>query len=335
MHRGTSLIYGKIEPAGIRCPYHGWLFDAEGRCLETPCEPESPVRHNIRQPWYPVVEHYGLLFTYMGPADRQPLLPRISVFEDVPDDEEIVATGSHLPPAGQQALFAGHQDFNWWQFYDNFMDPFHVYALHSRINGVQFVASLTTLPDVTTEQTADGVRTIQHRRTHDGRILQRLSQTVLPNINCTATVTDDLGPAGVSWTVAVDDTHSRTFGLQRVKKDVDLRHNMSVLGMLQPGWGPGKPYADWTLEDHQRWQTDYVTQKGQGDVNLHSDEHLTRIDRATAMIRRLFKQQADRVAAGEDPVGATRDEPYLIRVTAGNALLDGATLACLDGYDGR
>ena len=93
--------------------------------------------------------------------------------------------------------------------------------------------------------------------------------------------------------------------------------------------------AEWTLEDHQRWQTDYVTQKGQGDVNLHSDEHLTVIDKATAMLRRLFKQQADKVANGEDPVGICYEEPYRLKVMAGNALLDGETLECLDGYDGR
>src|SRR5262249_38660816 len=40
-HRGTTLYYGKIEERGIRCCYHGWLFDVEGRCLEQPCEPDG------------------------------------------------------------------------------------------------------------------------------------------------------------------------------------------------------------------------------------------------------------------------------------------------------
>ena len=39
-HRGTSLYYGKVEERGIRCCYHGWLFDVQGHCLEQPCEPE-------------------------------------------------------------------------------------------------------------------------------------------------------------------------------------------------------------------------------------------------------------------------------------------------------
>ncbi len=335
MHRGTSLIYGKIEPNGIRCPYHGWLFDTQGRCLEMPCEPDNKLRHKIRQPWYPVIEKYGLIFTYMGPADKQPLFPVISLFEELADDEEIVVGGGSQQPAGQQALFAGYQDFNWWNFYDNFMDPFHVYVLHSTINGSQFVESLKILPKVQTEYTADGVRTIQHRYLKSGQVHQRLSQTIMPNINCTAAVGDELGPAGISWTVAATDTSYRFFTLNRVKKGVDLASNLQKLGILQPGWGPGKPFDEWNLEDHQRWQTDYVAQKGQGDINLHSEEHLMPMDKATAMLRRLFKKQADRVARGEDPVGLGFKEPYHLKVMAGNAMLDGETLECVDGYDGR
>ena len=335
MHRGTSLIYGKIEPQGIRCPYHGWLYDTQGRCLETPCEPDSRVKDKVRQPWYPVFDHFGLIFAYLGPPEKEPRFPAISLLENLAPDEEVVAGGSCRPPTGQHALFAGHQDFNWWSFYDNFMDPFHVYQLHSNINGIQFVESLNILPEVESEYTDDGVRTVQHRRLEDGRVHQRLSQTVMPNINCTAGVSDELGPSGISWTVAATDSSYRFFTLNVVKKGVDPRSNMRSLGMLRPEWGPGKPYEEWTLEDHQRWQTDYVTQKGQGDVNLHSDEHLTVIDRATAMLRRLFKQQADKVANGEDPVGVCYEEPYRLKVMAGNSLLDGETLECLDGYDGR
>src|SRR5688572_31455148 len=74
-HRGTTLYYGKVEERGIRCCYHGWLFDVEGRCLEQPCEPEMGLhRDRVRQPWYPVVDHYGLVFAYMGPPAKKPLL---------------------------------------------------------------------------------------------------------------------------------------------------------------------------------------------------------------------------------------------------------------------
>ena len=77
-HRGTSLYYGKVEEKGIRCCYHGWLFDVEGRCLEQPCEPEGGVhRDKVRQPWYPVRDAYDLVFAYMGPPEKMPILPDV------------------------------------------------------------------------------------------------------------------------------------------------------------------------------------------------------------------------------------------------------------------
>ena len=71
MHRGTSLFYGRIEEEGIRCCYHGWLFDTQGRYLDQPCEPDrGRHRDQARQPWYPVEERYGLVFAYLGLQGR-------------------------------------------------------------------------------------------------------------------------------------------------------------------------------------------------------------------------------------------------------------------------
>ena len=59
-HRGTSLEYGRVEREGVRCCYHGWLFDVEGRCLEQPCEPaESSYKDRVFQPGYPCREYGG------------------------------------------------------------------------------------------------------------------------------------------------------------------------------------------------------------------------------------------------------------------------------------
>jgi len=75
-HRLTSLEYGRVEDGGIRCPFHGWVYDVDGRCLEQPAEPEgSSFKDRIRHPAYPCQELGGLIFAYMGPPDRKPLLP--------------------------------------------------------------------------------------------------------------------------------------------------------------------------------------------------------------------------------------------------------------------
>ncbi|MCH7564731.1 MAG: Rieske 2Fe-2S domain-containing protein [Gemmatimonadetes bacterium] len=75
-HRLTSLAYGRVEDGGIRCAFHGWLYDIDGRCLQQPGEPEeSSFKDKIRHPSYPCRELGGLVFAYMGPPGTQPPLP--------------------------------------------------------------------------------------------------------------------------------------------------------------------------------------------------------------------------------------------------------------------
>src|SRR3974390_6929 len=50
-HRCADLSYGRSEEGGLRCLYHGWLYDIEGRCLEQPAEPPgSRYKEEIRHP---------------------------------------------------------------------------------------------------------------------------------------------------------------------------------------------------------------------------------------------------------------------------------------------
>jgi phenylpropionate dioxygenase-like ring-hydroxylating dioxygenase large terminal subunit len=326
MHRGSSLLYGKIEDHGIRCCYHGWLFNAEGELLETPCEPDSPARGRVRQPWYPLQEHFGIVFTYMGPPEHQPVFPVFSIAENLRDDEELKAFRITTGANGGHPKIAGRADYNWWQMFDNFMDPFHVVSLHSAINGVQFTANLGILPEVRFERTPDGVISIQKRKLADGTVHQRVSQVILPNMNGTPGVTDeDLGPAFLGWTVAETDTCFVQYLLTRGRRGENQMGSFARIGMLKDDWGPqhGRPFTEWSLEDHQTWQTDYVAQKSQGDISLHSEEHLVAGDKGTALMRRLFLEQARRVAQGEVPIGVGNGEAYRVQIRAGNALLDG------------
>ena len=74
-HRGVSLFYGYAEDDGIRCCYHGWKYDCEGRCVDMPFEKDSPLKNEIKLKAYPVQKLGGLLFAYMGPDPaKAPLL---------------------------------------------------------------------------------------------------------------------------------------------------------------------------------------------------------------------------------------------------------------------
>jgi len=117
-HRQTSLSAGIPEPEGIRCCYHGWLFDAEGKCLEQPLEPQdSQYKDKIRIKAYPVQEMGGLVWAYLGP-EPVPLLPRWDLFVRQRGFRQII--GHRLP-------------CNWLQVMENRSDLGHAVYLHGRL----------------------------------------------------------------------------------------------------------------------------------------------------------------------------------------------------------
>src|SRR5665213_4628280 len=84
-HRGTDLSFGRLEDGGLRCLYHGWLYDVAGKCLEQPAEPKnSTFKDKIRQTAYPVVERAGALFAYLGPGPA-PEFPAYDFFTAAPE----------------------------------------------------------------------------------------------------------------------------------------------------------------------------------------------------------------------------------------------------------
>lgn len=117
-HRGASLEYADIEAGGLRCPYHGWLFDRTGACLEMPAEPSaSRFCAKVKHLSYPVRESGGLLFAYLGPQqDHPPPLPRYRALAD---------------PSGQRSIEATRvYEYNWFNFIENGADPAHFSILH-------------------------------------------------------------------------------------------------------------------------------------------------------------------------------------------------------------
>ena len=118
-HRGADLSYGRLESGGLRCPFHGWLFDASGNCLETPGEPQH-VRlcDKVKQKTYPVVEHSGIYFAYLGEMPEGGSLPAFANFDC------FAAPGAHT------FAFKGLLDCNWVQALEVGIDPAHASFLH-------------------------------------------------------------------------------------------------------------------------------------------------------------------------------------------------------------
>jgi hypothetical protein len=131
------------------------------------------------------------------------------------------------------------------------------------------------------------------------------------------------GVGALMWIVPRDNTSFRNFVLTRSQKGPPPP--LPAQAIYEPDWGPGsnkRPYLDWTFEDFQRWQTDYSTQKSLGPINLQSDEHMTTADAGVSMLRRLFKQQAEQVLQGKDPLGSKPGEAAVFDIVAGGADLD-------------
>ena len=312
-HRGTSLYYGKVEAGGIRCCYHGWLFDVQGHCLEQPCEPAGGERSRgkVRQPWYPVEERYGLVWAYLGPPDRKPILPRYGALERLDPGEFLEANDDSIGGGGPPII-----PCNWLQHYENLVDPFHVVVLHATFSGTQFVEQMAVMPEVSWELSDIGVRTVSLRKLPDGSTLRRLSEAALPTLRVIPS--PRIGQYGrvesIGWVLPMDDDHFRIYVVGRVKAQGDLVRMRSRLN--------GKLWEELTEAEHRDFPGDYEAQVSQGPIARHSEEHLVNSDRGIILLRKLLHRQLDAVARGEDPLGVIRDPAQeMVHFDAGNYLL--------------
>lgn len=309
MHRGTSLYYGRVEADGIRCCYHGWLFDVQGRCLDQPCEPEGGrQRSSARQPWYPVQERYGLVFAYLGPPEKQPVLPLYDNLEEITDAEIMWVSVGGFGSTGDNSLSV--VPYSWLHMNDNVMDPFHVHILHSTFSGIQFHQTFALMPKVDFFYADHGVCYSAVRQLENGREIHRVSTWLMPNIMSVPDIRMRIGrSAGVSWVVPVDDSHYIQAMVMKLPKDAP-RFGIQI---------NGKSWGELSEEDHQRFPGDFEAQAGQGPISLHSEEHLVTSDRGIMMQRRLLGQQIEVVAQGGDPLGVSFDPAgALVKVRSGN-----------------
>ena len=313
-HRGTSLYYGKVEERGIRCCYHGWLYDVQGHCLEQPCEPEGgTARDRRRQPWYPVQELYGLIWAYLGPPDKKPVLPRYECLEVLDEGEFLEADDSSIGGGGPQVI-----PCNWLQHYENLVDPFHVVILHSSFSGTQFVKEMAVMPQVHWETHAHGVRTVSLRPLPDGRTLRRISEAGLPTLRVIPS--PKLGRFGrvesLGWVLPIDDHSFRIYVVGRVREPGELGRMRTRMN--------GKLWHEMSEAEHREFPNDVEAMVSQGVIARHSEEHLATSDKGIVMLRRLLEQQLAALREGRDPAGVSFDAAAdQVKFEAGNWLLPG------------
>lgn len=180
-HRLAPLFFGRVEDDGVRCPYHGWKFAPDGKCLEMPNIPaELAFTERIHHPGYPCVERGGIIWTYMGRASDRPGLPDLE-FLRVGDDDR------------QYRMF--FQECNYLQVLEGGIDPTHVMWLHSPYDLADEALTATNQPDqhrvaqrsgartpldVAMADTVGGFTYGAKRPAGDGKSLWRINQFIMP-----------------------------------------------------------------------------------------------------------------------------------------------------------
>ena len=284
-HRGTSLEFGLVCDKGLRCCYHGWLFDVDGKIIETPGEPlDSTLKDRLYHGAYPVIEYKGLVFAYMGPADKQPDFPIFDTF-DLPG-YELVAIPGYVWPC------------NWLQVKENSMDPAHLAFLHTLPGSTGFTGDLAALGEWDFVETSAGMVYIDTRRQGD-RVWVRVADFMPPNIHQFPPNADPMAqrtainrPTATRWAVPLDDTHTMQIGFNRAPVGQEARRGA---GFGQDG---SRPY-----EERQRVPGDYDAQVSiHGGIARHSLEHLASTDRGVIMLRNMIRRGIRAVQNGTDPM---------------------------------
>ena len=308
-HRGTSLLYGKVENDGIRCCYHGWKFAPQGQCIEQPCEPGGGLqRDKVQQPAYAVQERYGLIWAYMGPPDRQPVLPRYEPLENLQSGEMLETDDRSIGGGGPVIV-----DCNWFQHFENVVDPYHVLILHGSFSGAQFTDALLRVPKISVAYTERGVKVTSLRSLDDGSTFRRVTEACIPTLRVVPNprVGRYERVESIGFVLPIDDTHFRIYTVARVRQAGELTAFRSRQG--------GKLWSELTPAEHRDFPGDYEAQVSQGAITAHSEEHLTSTDQGIGMLRRFILQQVEKVARGEDPYGVVFDPAQsLLTFEAGN-----------------
>jgi nitrite reductase/ring-hydroxylating ferredoxin subunit len=313
MHRGASLEYGRIEERGIRCCYHGWLYDTQGKCIEMPCEQPGYIdRLNAWQPGYPVHEYGGLVFIYMGPPERMPLFPMYDIIS-VGDRDDVVLRGMRL---WEDHSIGFVRDCNWLQAYENVLDAYHLIQLHAAISGDQFGSSVTApgVPKISFEKTSLGARYRLERKLPNGNRLERYAEAVLPNIFLIPSIHERGAesklrekPTEITWCVPVDN--ESIYGISIVawpakdgKPIEGWKPGTDTVTNIRPGKLRDRPY-----EDKQRRPDDMEAQESQRRIAVHALENLALSDTGVVMLRKAYRDALQAIARGEDPPNIVRD----------------------------
>jgi phenylpropionate dioxygenase-like ring-hydroxylating dioxygenase large terminal subunit len=326
-HRGADLSFGRHEGDGLRCPFHGWKFDAAGRCMETPAEPAgSKLCERVQQRSYPVVEKSGVLFGWFGEPGQQPPFPGFDCF---------------AAPSTHTFAFKGLWNCNWLQAFEVGIDPAHPSFLHRFLSdaaldaigenaaGKQFRSAsagdfggerwpMTRImrefhqPEISFENKPWGLQLTALRPMTEELTHVRITQAIFPHtfvipLSETLTITQ--------MHVPVDDTHTYWYSIFTSfggPVDKEAMRNQRLQFISLPDYVPKSGrHNNWGFNPDEQRSTTYLGM-GEEDINVHDQwavesmgpiqnrtrEHLGTSDKVIMANRRLLLKAIETVQAG-------------------------------------
>jgi phenylpropionate dioxygenase-like ring-hydroxylating dioxygenase large terminal subunit len=321
-HRRTSLFYGRNEECGLRCIYHGWKYDVDGNIVDTPAEPaQSMMKHHIKQPSYPCHEVNGMVYAYMGPRDKMPLVPDLPWFT--------------LPAEHVRVGAPVINECNWLQTQEGNIDSTHTPFLHSRkaVDGAYRPGGQNTQPHrnqsnpptFQIDRTPWGVRAVVRYPADDGAAFTRTNTFIMPVYTALpngAQVDGKLDGYNLNVEVPMDDTHTTRFGIS-VQRTTPVERGSRAFPLdeiLPDGQKLVNRRNDYMIDREKQksglvfsgldWS--FATQDGcavesMGAISDREREHLGQGDSQIAAVRRFLLDAIEAVRNGGDAPGVAFD----------------------------
>jgi phenylpropionate dioxygenase-like ring-hydroxylating dioxygenase large terminal subunit len=309
-HRRTSLFYARNEECGLRCIYHGWKYDVDGNILETPAEPaNSMIKHHVKHPSYPCREVNGMIYAYMGPKDRMPLLP------DVP---WMTLSADHV-----QVRHKCINECNWLQTLEGNIDSVHTPFLHARGGrSSQPWRSQNNPPAFEVEPTRWGIRAVVRYPAENGAAFIRTNTFLMPVYAALpngASVDGKLDGFQVNVEVPRDDYTTMRYTIQ-VQRELELNGTARWSSESQDVGPDGRKLRNFANdyliarakqrsgEVFSGLDASFLVQDGcavesMGSISDREHEHLGITDTQIAAVRRLLLDAALNAQEGVDPPG--------------------------------
>jgi len=320
-HRLASLFLGRNEECGLRCVYHGWKFDVDGRCVDMPNEPAtSNFKDKITLQSYPTLEMGGVIWAYMGPPEKRP---------------EPVGMEWLRAPEEHRFVSQTHEYCNYLQCVEGGIDTCHGSFLHN--NDLGDLASFSRIdraPRLEVERTAYGFRYVGIREIGEIGTYLRLYQFVLPFHQFRSQqIVRRKGKGsgnraeipiikGHMW-VPMDDHNTMIYNwMLAVDEDKPLTREFIEQQEDSAGRGPDGETAvrhrtrdnDWLIDrEVQRTKTftgikgvntqDLAVQESMGAIVDRSREHLGTTDKAIITYRRILLDVVRDFEKGIEPLG--------------------------------